>query len=71
MTVGELKAFLNNYPDDMQVITSWCSDYDVVEPAQFTVVSAVDKGTYVMRSHPTMSPENKQAEKQYLHLMGN
>ena len=71
MNVGELKSLLNNYPDDMQFITSRCSDYDAVKPEQFTVVSAVDKGDYLMRSHPTMSEENKQNAKQYLHLMGN
>ena len=71
MTVKELKIMLDKYPDDMQVITSRCSDYDIIQESEFEVVKAVFKGFYCMRSHETMSDENKAKEKEYLYLEGN
>ncbi len=71
MNVGELKKMLEQYPDDMEVIHTRCSDYEIVEEKDWWVVMAVPKDWGVMRSHPTMSPENKALEKKYLHLVGN
>ena len=71
MTVGELKKFLEQFPDDMEFITARYSDYVAVEEGDFSLVSAVQKGGWLMRSHPTMSQENKDAERKYLHLRGN
>lgn len=71
MTVGELKKFLENFPDDMEFITTRYSDYAIVEEGDFGVVKGVPKCGWVMRSHPTMSQENKDAERKYLHLRGN
>lgn len=71
MTVGELKKFLEKFPDDMEFITTRCSDYDWVTEDQFSVINAVPKDCWLMRSHPTMSQENKDAERKYLHLEGN
>ena len=72
MTVKELKTMLEKYPDDMEIINTRCSDYDIVEEDDFSVVKAVNNGNFwLMRSHPTMSLENKLKEKEYLHLKGN
>ena len=72
MTVLELKAMLNEYPDDMEIITTRCSDYDTVDKCEWSLVKGVNNdGCYVMRSHPTMSDEHKRNEKEYLHLDGN
>ena len=71
MNVGELKKMLEQYPDDMEILNDRCSDYDIVLESEWTVVKAVPQCHYVMRSHPTMSDENKAKEKEYLHLRGN
>ena len=71
MTVKELKAMLENYPDDMGVIYTCYSDYSHIDEEMWSVVEAVDHGNYIMRSHPTMSEENKAKAKMYLHLVGN
>ena len=71
ITVAELKALLDKFPDDMQVITSRYSDYDYILEKDFSVVSAVPEEDWIMRSHPTMSQERKDKEKEYLHLVGN
>ena len=71
MTVFELKKFLENYPDDMQVVNRRCSDWCIIKEEEWSVVSGVDKDCWIMRSHPTMSEKNKQQEKQYLALEGN
>lgn len=71
MNVGQLKKMLEQYPDDMQILNGRCSDYEIISEDEWSVVKAVDKGGYVMRSHPTMSEENKANEKSYLYLEGN
>lgn len=71
MNVKDLKKMLEKYPDDMVFLVGRYSDYDIVKEEDFEVVKAVDKGDYVMRSHPTMSDENKAKEKDYLYLWGN
>ena len=70
MNVGELKKMLEKYPDDMDVIHTMMSDYALINEDDWFVVSAVLQTSYVMRSHPTMSTDNKAREKQYLHLVG-
>ena len=70
MNVKELKALLDRYPDDMEVIYCLYSDYEMLDSDDIREVKAVFKG-YVMRSHPTMSQENKDAEKTYLCFPGN
>ena len=59
MNVKELKNFLEGFPDEMEIITRMYSDYQNLEKEAFSVVSAVDKIGYIMRSQPTMSDENK------------
>ena len=72
MTVSDLKKMLERYPDDMEIVNQRCSDYEIISEDEWTVIKAVDRGQgWVMRSHPTMSEENKANEKEYLHLMGN
>lgn len=71
MNVGELKIMLEKYPDDMEVLNGRYSDYDIVDEDEWSVVKAVPKGDYVMRSHKTMSEVNKAEEKDYLYLKGN
>ena len=71
MNVGQLKKMLEKYPDDMEVIHSRCSDYEIIEEPDWSVVKAVSQDWGVMRSHRTMSDKNKGAEKEYLHLVGN
>lgn len=71
MNVAELKKMLDKYPDDMEVLTSMYSDYVLVAEESFSVVKAVNKDFYVMRSHSTMNEGNKTNEKEYLYLEGN
>lgn len=66
MNVGQLKKMLKKYPDDMEILTDHHSDYLLLDEDMCCVVKAVPKEGWVMRSHPTMSDENKQAEKEYL-----
>lgn len=71
MTVGEIKELLNKYPDDMEVVNIRRSDYQIIDKKDWYVVKGVKKDYWVMRSHPTMSKENKLQEKEYLVLDGN
>ena len=71
MNVGNLKEMLCKYPDDMDVLNQRCSDYDIINEEEWSVVKGVDKNGWVMRSHETMSEENKKNEKEYLLLEGN
>ncbi len=71
MTVGELKKMLIQYPDDMEILHDRYSDYCLVNVTDWSVIKAVQQDSYIMRSHPTMSQENKNKEKEYLHLVGN
>ena len=38
MTVGELKAFLSHWPDDMAVLASWEGIYTPFEPENFVQI---------------------------------
>lgn len=71
MNVKELRHALEQYPDDMEVLYSCCSDYERMEADDIGVVKAVDQNGYWMRSHPTMSADNKAREKEYLLFPGN
>jgi len=67
MNVGDLKKLLNEHPNEMEVVVDVFSDYAVVDG--LTVIKAVPQtGGWVMRSHSTMSADNKASEKTYLHL---
>ena len=71
MNVKELKELLSRYPDDMEVIYCLFSDYEMLAADDIGEVKAVFKEGYVMRSHRTMSQENKDSEKTYLCFPGN
>lgn len=71
MTVGELKKMLEKYPDGMEILNGRYSDYELISESEWSVVRAVPKDGWVMRSHPTMSDENKRMEREYLYLAGN
>lgn len=71
MNVGELKALLAQYPDDMRIVNGRYSDYEIISADEWRVVQGVEKGGWVMRSHPTMSAENKASEESFLYLEGN
>lgn len=55
MNVGELKQFLANYPDDMEIVNGRYSDYEIIKESEWSVVRGVPEDGMVMRSHPTMS----------------
>ena len=71
MNVGDLKKMLEKYPDDMEILNGRCSDYALVEACEWSVIKGVKKDHWVMRSHETMSEENKRDEKEFLYLEGN
>ena len=71
MNVGELKKMLDKHPDDMEILNTRFSDFDLVQEKDWSVVKAVPKDFYYMRSHPTMSDENMAKERDFLHLAGN
>ncbi len=71
MNVAQLRKMLEQYPDDMEILNSRCSDYEIISEHEWSVVKGVEKGGWIMRSHPTMSDENKRNEKSYLYLEGN
>ena len=71
MNVKQLIELLSKYPDDLEVLTCMYSDYHPLEEYSIYLVNAVDQGGYVMRSHDTMSEDNKKREKQYLYFEGN
>ena len=72
MNVKELKEILKKLPEDMEVIQTRCSDYATMTKDDFYLVKAVDSGGgWLMRSHPTMTDENKAKEKTYFHIDGN
>lgn len=71
MDVKELKQFLNQFPDEMEILNSRYSDYEIISENEWEVVKGVEKEGWVMRSHKTMSDENKAKEKEYLLLQGN
>lgn len=72
MNVADLKNILEKYPEDMEILYRCCSDYERMEADDIKTVSAVEKTNgYWMRSHETMSAENKGKEKSYLLFPGN
>lgn len=66
MNVKDLKDHLQQYPDEMEIITRIYSDYQILSVEGVDMIKAVDKGYYVMQTHETMSEDNKLKEKQYI-----
>ncbi len=71
MNVKEFRELLAKYPDEMPVLNMRCSDYDSVVPEDISVVNAVPQSYGYMRSHPTMSDENKSKAVDCLLIAGN
>ncbi len=72
LNVGQLKKILEQHPDDMEILYCLHSDYAFMEADEISTVKAVMKcGGWAMRSHPTMSAQNKAEEKTYLLFPGN
>lgn len=71
MTVKELKEKLNEYPEDMYIVYDLYSDYSGLEAKDLRIIKGVYKDFYYMRSHSTMSEENKSKEMEYLCFPGN
>lgn len=70
MNVKELREFLAKFPDDMDVLYKFCSDYELLDADDIEVKGAVDQGGYWMRANATMSDDNKSRMKKYLILPG-
>jgi hypothetical protein len=71
MTVNELIEMLKKYPSDMEIVNGRCSDYALISEDEWHVIKGVKEDFWVMRSHPSMSEENKSKEKEFLYLEGN
>lgn len=72
MNVHQLIKKLHQYPLDMEVLYCMCSDYERLNAEDLTTVKGVERPNgYVMRSHATMSAENKAQEKTFLLFPGN
>lgn len=73
MNVRKLKALLEGYPDDMEIVNQRMSDHQLVEAGDFSIIKGVpqqDDG-WIMRAHETMSAENHANCRQYLCIKGN
>jgi len=71
MNVRELRKLLFKYPDSMEIVNERYSDLEIVSADDITFIEGVEKDGWVMRAHPTMSPENKAQSKIYLQIKGN
>lgn len=71
MNVGQLKEFLSGLDENMEILFHEYSDYSILKVDDLKVIKAVPKNFYVMRSHPTMSEENKVKEQEFLIFPGN
>ena len=71
MNVGDLKKILEELPDDMDILAGRYSDYVLLDKEEWSVIKAVPRDEWVMRSHPTMSEEDKAKEREFLYVEGN
>ena len=71
LTVKGLKEILDQYPDDMLILYHLYSDYSAMIGDDIELKSAVPKDFYYMRSHETMSEENKNNQESFLVFPGN
>ena len=55
----------------MEILITMYSDYNLLNKDDFEIITAIPQGYYYMRSHPTMSEENRNKEEVYLHIKGN
>ena len=86
ITVRQLREFLDQFPDDMGVIETRCSDYREMTLEHWTIVKAVikvsgDKGWIMQANDYRMNPEYENKRfylgpppdeiKEFLHFKGN
>ena len=71
MTKAELVKYLEKFDDNAEILYCMHSDYSILEANDIELIRAVPKRFYVMRSHPTMSEENKAKEKDFIIFPGN
>ena len=55
MNVGQLKKLIAELPDDLEIVNQRCSDYEIISLDDWSIVRGVEKGGWVMQSHPTMT----------------
>lgn len=70
MTVGELKAMLEEYPEDIEVVINKAYYYLLITKEDSEVIKGVKMDGWIARSHPTMEDKYKAREKDYLLLDG-
>ena len=66
MTVRDLIDKLRMYDQDLEVITDEYSDYTHVTTVGG--LKGVNKGDWIMRSHSSMSEDNKKNEQLFLYI---
>lgn len=73
LTVGELRAYLAQFPDSMEVIERRYSDYQHMSLEDWKLINAVERPdkNWITRYHHTMSAEDQSRVKQYLIFEGN
>ena len=71
LTVKQLRETLEKLPDELEVVYPMHSDYRHLELDCLVVMKGVDQaGDWVMRSHSSMSDDNKSREKTFLAIGG-
>ncbi len=70
MTVKDFITYLQQFPPEMEVLATRCSDFEPMTIEDWSVVRAEHrdlKKDWIMRSHPSFKGETKE----YLHYAGN
>ena len=74
MTVKELRDYLQQFPDDMQVLETRMSDLGPMDIANWGTIDGIEKVSgsfgWVQRVHQ-LSAENRALLKTYLHFAGH
>ena len=71
MTINQLIEYLQTFPPELEVLERRYSDYDLMEKDNWHIVQAVNKGYYRMRTHYSLTEEDKAKAKNYLLFEGN
>lgn len=74
MTVGELRQLLETLPPEMELIQTRYSDYGFQKASMWSVIEAIpgkSMDSWLMRTHPSMTKEQRSEAKTYLHIEGN
>ena len=77
MTIKDLKEFIKELPDNMEIIKTEMSDFQELELGDLSILRAIPKQEpryanlnrgFIMRYHPS---DNIEGSKLYLHFAGN